>query len=41
LKALEYIKNNGGMQKIREHEQKLVKVCLEGFKKYQEKIEIL
>lgn len=41
LKALEYVKNNGGMQKIREHEQKLVKVCLEGFKKYQDKIEIL
>ena len=41
LKALEYIKNNGGMQKIREHEQKLVKVCLEGFAKYKDKIEIL
>lgn len=41
LKALEYIKSIWGMKKIREHEQKLVKLCLEGFKKYQDKIEIL
>ncbi|MCX6823653.1 MAG: aminotransferase class V-fold PLP-dependent enzyme [candidate division SR1 bacterium] len=41
LKALEYIKSIGGMKKIREHEQKLVKLCLAGFAKYQDKIEIL
>jgi len=41
LKALEYIKSIGGMQKIREHEQKLVKLCLEGFKKYQDKVEVI
>jgi len=41
LKALEYIKSIGWMKKIREHEQKLVKLCLDGFKKYQDNIEIL
>jgi len=41
LKALEYIKNNGGMKKIREHEQKLVKLCLDGFSKFKDKVEIL
>jgi cysteine desulfurase/selenocysteine lyase len=41
LKALEYIKSIWWMEKIREHEQKLVKLCLEGFKKYQDKVEIL
>jgi cysteine desulfurase/selenocysteine lyase len=41
LKALEYIKSIWWMEKIREHEQKLVKLCLEGFAKYQDKIEIL
>jgi len=40
LKAIEYIKSIGGMKKIREHEQKLVKRCLEGFKKFQDKVEI-
>ena len=40
-KALEYIKSIGGMQKIREHEQKLVKLCLDGFAKYKDKVEIL
>lgn len=29
------------MQKIREHEQKLVKKCLEGFAKFKGKLEIL
>jgi len=41
LKALEYIKSIGGMKKIREHEQKLVKICLDGFKKFDKKLEIL
>lgn len=41
LKALEYIKSIWWMKKIREHEQKLVKLCLDGFKKFQDKIEIL
>lgn len=41
LKALEYIKSIGWMKKIWEHEQKLVKLCLEGFKKFQDKVEIL
>lgn len=40
-KALEYIKSIGGMQKIWEHEQKLVKLCLDGFSKIKDKIEIL
>lgn len=40
-KALEYIKSIGGMKKVREHEQKLVKWCLEGFAKIQNKVEIL
>ncbi|MCX6825065.1 MAG: cysteine desulfurase [candidate division SR1 bacterium] len=41
LKALEYIKSIGGMKKIREHEQKLVKLCVEGFSKFKDKVEIL
>lgn len=41
LKALEYIKSIGGMKTVREHEQKLVKLCLEGFTKFKETIEIL
>jgi len=40
-KALEYIKSIGGMKKIREHEQKLVKLCLDGFSKLKDKVEIL
>lgn len=40
-KALEYIKSIGGMKTIREHEQQLVKLCLEGFEKYKNKVEIL
>ncbi len=40
-KAIEYIMSIGWMQKIREHEQKLVKLCLEGFEKYKDKVEIL
>jgi len=40
-KAIEYITSIWWMKKIREHEQKLVKLCLEGFKKRQDKIEIL
>ncbi len=40
-KALEYIKSIGGMQKIREHEQQLVKLCLDGFSKIKDKVEIL
>jgi len=40
-KALEYIKNNGGMQKIREHEQMLVKLCLAWFEQLKDKVEIL
>ena len=41
LKALEYIKSIWWMEKIREHEQKLVKLCLDWFKKFQDKVEIL
>lgn len=41
LKALEYIKNIGGMKKIRAHEQQLVKLCLDGFSKFKDKVEIL
>jgi len=41
LKALEYIKSLWWMKKIREHEQQLVKLCLEGFAKYQDKVEII
>lgn len=41
LKALEYIKSIWGMKKIREHEQKLVKLCVEGFSKFKDKVEIL
>lgn len=40
-KAIEYINSIGWMKKIREHEQKLVKLCLEGFSKFQDKVEIL
>ncbi len=40
-KAIEYITSIGGMKKIREHEQQLVKLCLEGFSKLKNKIEIL
>ncbi|HMS90765.1 MAG TPA: aminotransferase class V-fold PLP-dependent enzyme [Candidatus Absconditabacterales bacterium] len=40
-KAIEYIKSIGGMEKIWEHEQNLVKLCLEGFAKLQDKVEIL
>jgi len=29
------------MKKIREHEQKLVKLCLDGFSKFKDKVEIL
>lgn len=39
-KALEYIKSIWGMEKIREHEQKLVKICLEWFEKYKDKVTI-
>ncbi len=41
LKSLEYIKSLWWMQKIREHEQQLVKLCLEGFAKLKDKVEIL
>ena len=41
LKAIEYIKSIDGMKKIREHEQKLVKLCLAWFAKFKDKIEIL
>lgn len=41
LKALEYIKSIWWMKKIREHEQKLVKLCLEGFEKLKDKVEIV
>ena len=41
LRAIEYIKSIGGMKKIREHEQKLVKLCLVWFAKLKDKIEIL
>ena len=41
LKALEYIKSIGWMKKVREHEQKLVKLCLDGFAKFKDKVEIL
>jgi len=41
LKALEYIKSIGWMKKIREHEQKLVKLCLDWFAKVKDKVEIL
>ncbi len=40
-KALEYIKSIWGMKQIREHEQKLVKLCLDGFAKFKDKLEIL
>lgn len=40
-KAIEYITSIWGMKKIWEHEQQLVKLCLEGFKKFQDKVEIL
>lgn len=40
-KAIEYIKSIWGMKKIWEHEQHLVKLCLEGFAKFQDKVEIL
>lgn len=40
-KAIEYITSIWGMKKIREHEQKLVKLCLAGFAKFQDKVEIL
>jgi selenocysteine lyase/cysteine desulfurase len=40
-KAIEYIKSIGGMQKVREHEQKLVQICLDGFEKFKDKVEIL
>lgn len=40
-KAIEYIKSIWGMKKIWEHEQKLVKLCLAGFAKFQDKVEIL
>lgn len=41
LKALEYITSIWGMKAVREHEQQLVQLCLAGFKKHQDKIEIL
>ncbi len=40
-KSLEYITSIWWMQKIREHEQKLVKLCLEWFAKYKDKVEII
>ena len=40
-KALEYIKSIWGMKKVREHEQKLVKLCLDGFAKFKDNVEIL
>ncbi len=40
-KAIEYIKSIWWMEKIWEHEQNLVKLCLEGFAKLQDKVEIL
>lgn len=40
-KAIEYITSIGWMKKIREHEQKLVKWCLDGFAKFKDKVEIL
>ena len=40
-KALEYIQSIWWMKKIREHEQKLVKLCLDGFSKFKDKVEIL
>lgn len=41
LKAIEYIDSLGGMQKIREHEQELVKKTLEGFKSLVGKVELI
>jgi hypothetical protein len=41
LKAIEYIDTLGGMQKIREHEQELVKKTLEGFKALAGKVELI
>lgn len=40
LKALEYIKSIGGMKTIREHEQQLVKLCLQKFSQFKDKVEI-
>jgi len=40
-KALEYIKSIWGMKKVWEHEQKLVKLCLDGFAKFNNNVEIL
>ncbi|HRU50050.1 MAG TPA: aminotransferase class V-fold PLP-dependent enzyme [Candidatus Absconditabacterales bacterium] len=41
LKSLEYIKSIGGMEKIREHEQKLVEYSLERFTKLKEKVKLI
>ncbi len=41
LKAIEYIDSLGGMQKIWEHEQELVKKTLEWFKKLAGKVELI
>lgn len=41
LKALEYIKSIWWMKMILEHEQKLVKLCLDGFTKLKGKVEIV
>ena len=40
-KALEYIQSIWWMKKIREHEQKLVKLCLDRFSKFKDKVELL
>lgn len=40
-KAIEYIQSIGGMEKIWEHEQKMVNKCLEEFEKYKDKVEII
>ena len=40
-KSLEYITSIWWMQKIREHEQKMVKLCLEWFAALQDKVEII
>ncbi len=41
LKSLEYIKSIWWMEKIREHEQNLVKYCLDGFTKFKDKVEVV
>ncbi|MCK9467036.1 MAG: aminotransferase class V-fold PLP-dependent enzyme [Candidatus Absconditabacterales bacterium] len=41
LKSLEYVKSIGGVQKIREHEQKLIKYSLDRFTKLKDKVKLI